>query len=180
MGCCNFTSKNGVICSCISGSYITLSIDKDRREEYCDKYGHQISLHCNYSKNFALQSIVFYWYLFIVPLSSLFHLPRDLVIALRFQEISPQTKTVEELVQLLEAYRVIYIRRTSSSGKTTLAFFLLNHYKHHDKSVVLIDGWYNISNSIIHQVEQSIFAGYVKVIPINLYILNIVFLFDEA
>lgn len=30
------------------------------KEECCDECGHYMSLHCDYSENFAVQSIVFY------------------------------------------------------------------------------------------------------------------------
>lgn len=127
-----------------------------------------------------MQSNMFYWYLFIVPIFSSLVLLRNLVAALRFQEISSQTKTVEELAQLLEAYRVIHVRGTPFSGKTTFVFLLLNYYKYCGKRVILIDGWHNIPNLTSHLVEQSILPGYVEVTSINLCTLDIVFLFDKA
>lgn len=120
MGRCNFTSKSGVVCSCTSGSYITSGIDKDGREEHCDECGHQMSLHCDYSKNFALQSIVFYWCLFTVPSLSAPHRPKK-SIASRYPAISPRTTTVETLARIIDEDRVVHVRGTSSSGKTTLA-----------------------------------------------------------
>lgn len=107
-------------------------------------------------------------------------LPANLVASSQFQEISPRTKTVEGLAQLLEAYRVIHVRGTPSSGKTTLARLLLNHYIYRSKPVVLIDGWHNVPDPTTHLVERSILSGYVGVTPINLLTLDIVFLIDEA
>lgn len=179
MGRCNFPFKNGASCPCTAGS-CTSELYLKGKDELCEVCGHLMSLHCDYSKNFARQSNVFYWCLFIVPPSSPPHLPRNLVAASLFQEISPRTKTVEALAQLLEAYRVIHVRGTPSSGKTTLALLLLDHYKYRDKPVVLIDGWHNVSNPTTHLVEQSILSGYDGVTPSNLRTLDIVFLFDEA
>lgn len=147
------------------------------KEELCKICGHIMSLHCDYSKNSALQSNVFYLYIFIVPPSSP---PQTLVAASRSQDISPRTKTVESLAQLLEACRVIHVRGTPSSGKTTLALLLLRYYKDRDEPAVLIEGWHNISDPTTHLIEQSIRSGYNGVTPWNLLDLDIVFLIDEA
>lgn len=115
-----------------------------------------------------------------MPPSSPPSLPRSLVTASRFQEISPRSKTVEALAQLIDAYRVIHVRGTPSSGKTTLALLLLDHYKYRGEPVVLIDGWHNVSDPTTHLVERSILSGYDGVTSSNLRTVDIVFLFDEA
>lgn len=75
---------------------------------------------------------------------------------------------------------MIHIRGTPSSGKTTLALLLLDHYKYRNEPVVLIDGWHNVSDPTTHLVEQSILSGYTGMTTSNLRNLDIVFLFDEA
>lgn len=176
MGRCNFPFANGASCPCTAGS-CTSELYLKGKEELCKICGHIMSLHCDYSKNSALQSNVFYLYIFIVPPSSP---PQTLVAASRSQDISPRTKTVESLAQLLEACRVIHVRGTPSSGKTTLALLLLRYYKDRDEPAVLIEGWHNISDPTTHLIEQSIRSGYNGVTPWNLLDLDIVFLIDEA
>ena len=106
MGCCNFNSKSGVLCSCTSGSCTTSGIDMKGREECCDECGHQMSLHCDYSKKFTLQSIMFYWCLFTVPSSPAPHRPKK-SIASRYPAISPRTKTVETLARITKRVELI-------------------------------------------------------------------------
>lgn len=59
MGCCNFPFKNGASCPCTAGS-CTSELYLKGKEELCEVCGHVMSLHCDYSKNFAMQSNVFY------------------------------------------------------------------------------------------------------------------------
>ncbi|KAJ5567321.1 hypothetical protein N7535_006627 [Penicillium sp. DV-2018c] len=61
-------------------------------------------------------------------------------------EISPRASTVEKLEQLLEKERVVLVRGTPTSGKTTLGRLLRHHYKHNRINgriipVVLFDAW---------------------------------------
>lgn len=175
MGRCNFPFRNGASCPCTADS-CTSELYLKGKEELCKICCHIISLHCDYSKNSALQN-VFYLYIFIVPPSSP---PQKLVAASRLQDISPQTKTVESLAQLLEACRVIHVRGTPSSGKTTISLLLLEYYQDRDEPAVLIEGWHNISDPTTHLVEQSILSGYNGVTTRNLRTLDIVFLIDEA
>ena len=56
MGRCNFPFKNGASCPCTAGSCTSEIYLK----ELCEVCGHVMSLHCDYSKNFTLQSIMFY------------------------------------------------------------------------------------------------------------------------
>lgn len=59
MGCCNFPFKNGASCPCTAGS-CTSELYLKGKEELCEVCGHLMSLHCDFSKNFAMQSNVFY------------------------------------------------------------------------------------------------------------------------
>lgn len=118
--------------------------------------------------------------LFIGPPPAPPHLPRKSVATSRYLEISPRTKTVETLARILEAKRVVHVRGTPSSGKTTLAHLLLQYLENRGESVLLIDGWHDIPNPTTYLVEQSIIAGYQGVTPTNLLTLDLVFLFDES
>ena len=179
MGHCNFTSKSGVLCSCTSGS-CTSEIDMKGREEHCDECGHKMSLHSDYSKNFTLQSNVLYWCLFKVAPAPAPHLPKKSILALDYPDISPRSKTVETLAGILETKRVVHVRGTPSSGKTTLANLLYQYYKDRGKAVVLIDGWHNIPDPTTHLVNRCIISGYDEATKSNLLNLDLVFLFDEA
>lgn len=54
IGRCNFPFKNGASCPCTAGS-CTSELDLKGKEELCEVCGHIMSLHCDYSKNFAMQ-----------------------------------------------------------------------------------------------------------------------------
>jgi hypothetical protein len=61
-------------------------------------------------------------------------------------ELSPRDRTVKELEQILEKERVVLVRGTPTSGKTTLGQLLQHHYKHNKINgriipVVIFDAW---------------------------------------
>ncbi len=101
-------------------------------------------------------------------------------IASRYPAISPRTKTVETLARILEEDRVVHVRGTPSSGKTTLAHLLYHYYEDRGKPVVSIDGWHNIPDPTTHLVNLCNISGYDQVKPSNLLTMDLVFLFDEA
>ena len=175
MGRCNFPFKNGASCPCTAGSCTSEIYLK----ELCEVCGHVMSLHCDYSKNFTLQSIMFYWCLFTVPSSPAPHRPQK-SIASRYSAISPRTKTVETLARILDEDRVVHVRGTPSSGKTTLAYLLRRYYEDRGEPVVSVDGWHNIPDPTAHLASLCIASGYDEVKPNNLLTRDLVFLFDEA
>ena len=102
------------------------------------------------------------------------------ILALEYPDISQRTKTVETLASILEAKRVVHVRGTPSSGKTTLVHLLYQYYKGRGEAVVLIDGWHNIPDPTTHLVHRCNISGYVEVTTNNLLNLDLVFLFDES
>lgn len=62
------------------------------------------------------------------------------------QQVSPRTSTVKKLEQLLEKERVVLVRGTPASGKTTLGQLLRRHYQHNKINgrlipVVIFETW---------------------------------------
>lgn len=131
-------------------------------------------------RNFTPRNLRYFAYLYVVPPPLVTHLPKKSVAASRYLEISPRTKTVETLARILEAKRVVHVRGTPSSGKTTLAHLLLQYLENRGESVVLIDGWHDIPNPTTYLVQQSIISGYEGVTASNLLTRDLVFLFDES
>lgn len=121
-----------------------------------------------------------YWCLFKVAPSPAPYLPMKSILALEYPDICLRTKTVETLASILEAKRVVHVRGTPSSGKTTLVHLLYQYYKGRGQAVVLIDGWHNIPDPTIHLVNRCIISGYDEATTSNLLNLDLVFLFDES
>ena len=94
--------------------------------------------------------------------------------------ICPRPDTVEKLATMLDDERVIHVRGTPSSGKTTLAHLLLNYYGRRGSPVVFINGWDNISDPIGHLISQCEVHGYSGIDRHNLSCKDVTFIFDEA
>ena len=82
--------------------------------------------------------------------------------------ICPRTDTVKKLAALLDEKRVVHVRGTPSSGKTTLAILLWEYYHKRRERVVFFDGWHNVSNPRIHLVDECRARGYSGVEPLQL------------
>jgi hypothetical protein len=94
--------------------------------------------------------------------------------------ISPRTDTVEKLATILDEKRVVHVRGTPSSGKTTLAILLWKYYHKRRERVVFLDGWDNVSNPRTYLVDECRARGYSGVEPHTLTKANVVFILDEA
>jgi hypothetical protein len=94
--------------------------------------------------------------------------------------ICPRTDTVEKLATILDEKRVVHVRGTPSSGKTTLAILLWKYYRKRRERVVFLNGWHNVSDPRIHLVDKCKARGYYGVEPHTLTDANVVFVFDEA
>ena len=94
--------------------------------------------------------------------------------------ICPRTDTVEKLAELLDKKRVVHVRGTPCSGKTTLAMLLWDYYRERGERVVFLNGWHNVRNPRIHLVDECNAYGYYGVEPHTLTKANVVFIFDEA
>ena len=94
----------------------------------------------------------------------------------------PRTETVQELARMLDDERVVLVRGTPTSGKSTLARLLDRYYERHNVPSVCIDSWpqtgYSSFRGIL--VEQARDSGYPWVTRKNLYSCDIVFIIDEA
>ena len=94
--------------------------------------------------------------------------------------ICPRTDTVEKLATILDEERVVHVRGTPSSGKTTLAILLWKYYRERRERVVFLDGWHNVGNPRTHLVNECKACGYYGIEPPTLTDANVVFVFDEA
>src|ERR1700722_6794495 len=94
--------------------------------------------------------------------------------------ICPRTNTVEKLAKILDEKRVVHVRGTPYSGKTTLATLLWKYYHKRREPVVFLDGWYHVGNPRTHLVNECEARGYYGVEPHTLTDANVVFIFDEA
>jgi hypothetical protein len=99
-----------------------------------------------------------------------------------------RTNTVKQLAALLDEKRVVHVRGTPSSGKTTLAHLLKDHYIKRKERVVYINGWHNTKEKIVpaaHFLAANYtpvmeLHGYDRIDPDTLIHHNIIFLIDEA
>jgi hypothetical protein len=95
-------------------------------------------------------------------------------------DICPRTDTVEKLATILDEKRVIHVRGTPASGKTTLAILLWEYYHERRKPVIFLHGWHNVSDPRNHLVNQCKEHGYRGVEAHTLTDVNVVFIIDEA
>ncbi|MCJ1349276.1 hypothetical protein MMC31_007512, partial [Peltigera leucophlebia] len=66
------------------------------------------------------------------------------------------------------------------SGKTTLAHLLYRYYEDRGKPEILIHGWHNIPDPVIHLIDKCIMSGYHGVTTSTLLSQDVVFFFDES
>lgn len=93
--------------------------------------------------------------------------------------ISPRCKTVTKLQELLDEFRVVYIRGTPTSGKATLAKLLKARYKQQHKPLLYINVWHRVTDTIGHLTMLFQQHGY-DVSRHTFVDSNIVIIFDEA
>jgi hypothetical protein len=94
--------------------------------------------------------------------------------------ICPRPDTVEKLATILDEKRVVHVRGTPSSGKTTLAILLLKYYRKRREPVVFLNGWHDISDPTDYLVNQCKKRGYHGIDDSTLTDADIVFILDEA
>jgi hypothetical protein len=94
--------------------------------------------------------------------------------------ICPCTNTVQKLATILDEKRVVHVRGTLSSGKTTLANLLGGYYNKRREPVVFLDGWHNVSDPTAHLISSCEAHGYYGITRYTLINANVVFIFDEA
>lgn len=97
----------------------------------------------------------------------------------RLSSISPREKTVTRLQKLLDEYRVVHVRGTSSSGKTTLAKLLEARYKEQRQAVIYVNAWHGVNDGTDHFVQLCRQKGYI-VDRDSLATSDVVIVFDEA
>src|SRR3954447_22633113 len=74
--------------------------------------------------------------------------------------ICPRTDTVKKLATVLDEKRVVHVRGTPSSGKTTLAILLWEYYHKQREFAVFLNGWHNVSDPRTHLVDKCRARGY--------------------
>ncbi len=84
------------------------------------------------------------------------------------------------MARILDEDRVVHVRGTPASGKTTLAYLLRRYYEDRGEPVVSVDGWHNIPDPTAHLASLCVASGYDEVKPNNLLTMDLVFLVDEA
>lgn len=94
----------------------------------------------------------------------------------------PRTKTVRTLARILDKQRVVQVRGTPTSGKSTLAKLLNQHYCRENVPSVYIPTWpktgFNFYADVL--VNRANRVGHSFVSLSNLEDANIVFIFGEA
>lgn len=94
--------------------------------------------------------------------------------------ICPRTDTIEKLATILDERRVVHVRGTPSSGKTTLAHLLRKYYKRRGEPVVFLNGWHDVNETTAYLISRCEAHGYFGIEHDTLLDANIVFIFDEA
>jgi hypothetical protein len=94
--------------------------------------------------------------------------------------ICPRTDTVEKIATLLEKKRVVHVRGTPSSGKTTLAVLLWRYYYQREEPVLFLNGWHKISDPRAHLVNRYREIGLSGIEPHTITNANFVLILDEA
>ena len=92
----------------------------------------------------------------------------------------PRTDTIKKLATILDERRVVHVRGTPSSGKTTLANLLRKYYKRRGEPVVFLNGWHNVNETTAYLISRCEAHGYFGIEHDTLLDANIVFIFDEA
>ncbi|KAB8229541.1 uncharacterized protein BDW43DRAFT_303111 [Aspergillus alliaceus] len=96
--------------------------------------------------------------------------------------LCPRTETVCELARILDEERVVQVRGTPASGKTTLAYLLDRYYHQRNVPSVIIPNWpqdncHGYANFLVRNAND---VGYSFVTTRNLLNCDIVFILDEA
>ncbi|KKK17577.1 hypothetical protein ARAM_003943 [Aspergillus rambellii] len=157
MGGCQFYYKASArFCDCASGSVVGAAQSLSQHDT-CDECGHFLSLHKAYSAH-----------------------PPSYNIRVIHPEVCPRINTVRKLAALLDEKRILHIRGTPSSGKSTLAGLLVKHYRECDEPVVFIHNWDdNIANPASY-LQQCCAANGYQHAEVNFWESNFIFILDEA
>lgn len=96
--------------------------------------------------------------------------------------LCPRNETVQELARILDDERVVHVRGTPASGKTTLASLLHEHYRQQNIPSVLISQWpqgndHEHTDVLIRHAQR---AGYTFVTSDTLRNADIVYIVDEG
>lgn len=107
---------------------------------------------------------------------------RQSTIVMEDPSFCPRTETVCELARILDEERVVQVRGTPASGKTTLAYLLDRYYHQRNVPSVIIPNWpqdncHGYANFLVRNAND---AGYSSVTTRNLLDCDIVFILDEA
>jgi hypothetical protein len=93
----------------------------------------------------------------------------------------PRTETVRKLAELVDKYKVIHVRGTPASGKSTLAQLLKEHYWDKKELALVVPNWATASGSAIsYLIRHREESGFGRVTLNDFYSQNIVFIIDEA
>ncbi|KAL4783696.1 hypothetical protein BJX76DRAFT_357720 [Aspergillus varians] len=96
-------------------------------------------------------------------------------------EVCPRVETVMKLADLLDKKRIVHIRGTPSSGKTTLAGLLVDYYRENKEPVVFINNWKDDNADPIAHLQQHCAAkGYHHHAETRFWQSNMIFVIDEA
>lgn len=94
--------------------------------------------------------------------------------------ISPRRETVLGLAHLLDCFRVVHVRGTPSSGKTTLARLLYEHLSMLGEDVVMAVAWHEVNDAISHLINLAEQQGCRGLNRRSFLSSNVVIILDEA
>ncbi|WEW54602.1 hypothetical protein PRK78_000022 [Emydomyces testavorans] len=92
----------------------------------------------------------------------------------------PRRDTVQKLAQLLDQFKVIHVRGTPASGKTTLAHLLHEFYLVNNQDALYISGWEPSLPTSKNFVPEDERDSDKKVDTNNIFDQNMVYIVDEA
>jgi hypothetical protein len=84
------------------------------------------------------------------------------------------------LAEMLDRLKVIHVRGTPTSGKTTLAHLLREHYLDKQEPVVFIRIWSASGNAASYLIKEREENGFGRIHPHEFYSQSVVFIIDEA
>lgn len=89
-------------------------------------------------------------------------------------------ETVKALADKLDKHRVVVVRGTPSSGKTTLAHLLKSYYNERGGHVVSTLLWKDVKDPVQHLIRRAECSGYHELTYPYFTEYNVVFLLDDA
>ena len=97
-----------------------------------------------------------------------------------YPEICPRQQTVQRLAELLDQNKVMHVRGTPASGKSTLARLLCELLIEKKQKVVFISRWDSSISAIAYLKEMCQQQGYLEGRQLDILTLDIVFVIDDA